>query len=141
MRSFGIILAILAGATLPAMAAKPTTVEQLRTTLTTAHSEHRSDDAQAHQLLEVKLTARVSGAELQQLIADSPGPKTTQAIHAIADESAFLDPPPSELPGTPPPDLAVQKAIMGRTINYVLHTMPTLPNLLATRVTEHYVDT
>ncbi len=119
------------------------TVEQVQQIVASAHRPYasRSDDAVAQQLSDVKLTARLTGSALQQLVADSPGPKTVQAVHAIADVSAFLDPPPSELPATPAPDIATQRAIMGRAVDYVVHTMPALPNFLATRVTEHYVDT
>jgi VWFA-related protein len=141
MPSSGILLAILAAASLPALAAKPMTVEQLQQALTAAESEHRSDDAQARQLADARLTARLSGATLEQLIALSPGPKTTQALHAIAGSSAFLNPPANEILTKPAPTGAEQSAIFGLTLHYAVHTLPALPNLLATRETEHYVDT
>ena len=140
MRNSIILLAMFSAASLPALAAKPMTVEQLRQSLAAAQSEHRSDDAQAQQLGEVRLTARLTGAPLQQLIALSPGPKTTQALHAIAGTSAFLDPPANEILTKPAPTGPEQSAIFGLTLHYVVHTLPTLPNLLATRATEHYAD-
>lgn len=140
MRNSGIILAILASS-LPALAARSVTVEQLQQALATAQSEHQSDEAEAKQLADAKLTVRLTGDPLQKLIALSPGPKTTQALHAIAGASAFLDPPANEILSKPAPTGAEQSAIFGLTLHYVVHTLPTLPNLLATRETEHYVDT
>jgi VWFA-related protein len=141
MRNSGILLAIWAAASLPALAAKPMTAEQLQQALTAAQSEHRSDDAQARQLADARLTCRLTGATLQQLIALSPGPKTTQALHAIAGSSAFLDPAANEILKKPAPTGAEQSAIFGLTLHYAVHTLPALPNLLATRETEHYADT
>jgi VWFA-related protein len=135
------IFAALAALSLPAAAARRITADQLKEIVVSANAAHRTDDLAMQQLADVQLTARLNGNALRQLIAISPGPKTTEALHAIADGSVFLEPPPDELPATPAPDIATQKAIIGRTINYVAHTLPALPNFLATRVTEHYADT
>src|ERR1700734_1340515 len=101
MRNPVILFAMFLAASFPALAAKPVTFEQLQQTLTAAQSEHRSDDSQAQQLAEAKLTVRLTGTTLQQLVALSPGPKTTQALHAIAGASAFLDPPSNEILSKP----------------------------------------
>jgi hypothetical protein len=103
MRNILILFAALVGITVPSLAAKPVTVEQLKQTLAAAQSAHQADDAVAQQLADTKLTARLTGSALQELIAISPGPKTTEALHAIADASAFLDPPPSEILDKPAP--------------------------------------
>ena len=145
MRSRPLAVAILASLLLTpsltlAFASKPITVKQFDSILTEAHSSHQSDDALTRQLTDVRLTERLTGDHLQKLIALSPGPKATQALDAIAGMSAFLDPPSNELSSMPPPDLATQKALMARTVNYVLHTLPALPNFLATRLTRQYID-
>jgi VWFA-related protein len=136
-----LFLLVLLAAAIPALAAKRITVDELKQTISLAQTVHRPDDVVVQQLAEVKLTARLTGAQLAQMVAACPGPKTAQALHAIADQSAFLDPPPDTLPARPAPDRAVQKAIVARSIDYVEHVVATLPNFLATRVTEHYVDT
>lgn len=141
MRNSVILFAVFSAASLSALAAKPMTMEQLQQSLAAAQAEHRSDDAQAQQLADAKLTARLTGAPLQQLIALSPGPKTSQALRAIAGASAFLDPPANEILSKPAPTGAEQSALFGLTLHYAVHTLPALPNLLATRATEHYVDT
>jgi hypothetical protein len=140
MRNKLFLLAMLAAA-IPAMAAKLMTVDELKQTIFLAQTMHRPDSMVVQQLAEVKLTARLTGAQLAQMVAACPGPKSVQALHAIADQSAFLDPPADALPARPTPDQAVQKAIVARAIDYVQHAVATLPNFLATRVTEHYVDT
>jgi len=140
MRNAQILLTALVAISVPALAAKPTSISQLQQTLAAAQAEHRTDDAVAKQLIDIKLTARLTGLPLQQLIALSPGPTTTQAIQAVADASAFLDPPPTEILDKSAPSAAEQSAIFAQTLHYVVHVLPTLPNFLATRVTGHYVD-
>ena len=135
------ILCALMATALPALAARRMTVDELQQALTAAQSAHRTDDVVAQQLTGVKLAARLNDTLLQQLIALSPGPKTIQSLHAIAALSAFLDPPAADIPDTPKPDAATQSAIIGAAFHYVARILPTLPNLLATRVTENYVDT
>jgi len=124
----------------PAFAAKRITAEQLQQTLATAQSSHRPDDAVAKQLEDMELAARLSSTALQQLIAVSPGPKTTAALRTLSDQSAFLPPPAEEIPAKPAPDIATQKAMLAQTIHYVARTLPTLPDFLATRKTEHFDD-
>src|SRR5450631_1401655 len=134
-----LLFIILISIPISSFAAKPITAAQLQELLAAAGAEHQSDDAVARRLADVKLTARLTGEPLQQLIAVSPGPITTQTLHVIADDSAFLDPSPDEVPATPAPVIATQKAMLSRTVSYIAHTMPALPNFLASRVTEHYV--
>jgi hypothetical protein len=140
MRNMLFLLALLAAA-MPATAAKRMTVDELKQAILLAQTMHRPDDVVLQQLAEVKLTARLTGAQLAQMVAACPGPKSVQAIHAIADQSSFLDPPADALPARPAPEQSVQKAIVARAIDYMLHAVASLPNFLATRVTEHYVDT
>ena len=133
-------LAVVMALSLPAFAARQITVEQLQELVSGIQISHPSDEALAKQLADARLTKRLTGAALQHMILVCPGPKSAQVLQAIADSSAFLDPPASELPAMPAPDLARQKAIIGMTVNYVVRTLPALPNFLATRSTQHYVD-
>jgi VWFA-related protein len=65
---------------------------------------------------------------------------SNDSLRVLADESVFLNPPVSEIPSRPTPDFAAQKAIMALAVNYVAHTLPTLPNFMATRITQHFSD-
>jgi VWFA-related protein len=135
------ILALLAAVSLPLLAANQITIEQLQRTLTEAHAAHLSDNDTVRKLAGVELATRLNPAVLAQLSASSPGPRTTQALQALADASLFVDPPASEIPSTPAPDFAAQKIILSKTIHYVARTLPTLPDFMATRVTDHFDDT
>jgi len=132
MRRLALFLA-LAGTALPALAARHATVEQLEQML--SKTEAKSDAEVARQLSEMELTERLSHSRLVQLSAGMPGEKSRQAMLALADASAFLDPPPSEIPATAMPDAAVQKKMMARTVEYLGKSLPLLPNLVANRDT------
>jgi VWFA-related protein len=140
MRKMLMPLALVAAISLPASASRPITLEQLQQLLTKAQSTHLSDNETARQLADVELSARAEPQALQRLVVVSPGQKTTQALRGLAGLSAFLDPSASEIPSTPTPGFAAQKAILAKTIHYVARTLPTLPDFLATRATEHFDD-
>ena len=139
--SFALIfLTVLGTGSIPATAAKRMNADQLQQILTASQSAHRKDTEVVVQLADVELAARVSPEKLKQLLATSPGPKTTAELRAIADASVFLDPPAGEIPPIPTPDIATQKAIIGKTVHYVARTLPTLPDFVAERVTQHFDD-
>jgi VWFA-related protein len=140
MRFPGIILAIAVAASLHAQTPKQMTVEQLQQTLAGAQAAHLSDNDTARKLADVELTGQLRPAVLQRLLAVNPGPRTTQALRGLSDASLFLDPPATEVPSTPAPDFPAQKAIMARTIHYVARVLPTIPDFMATRVTQHFND-
>jgi len=135
-----IVLGVVAAVAFPALAGKRTTVEQLRQVVTAAASSRKTDDAVAGLVLDAELSERMSVAQLDRLIAESPGPKTTEALRVVADASVFLDPPASEIPTRPIPDVAAQKFMLSQTIHYAARTLHALPDFLATRQTEHYDD-
>jgi VWFA-related protein len=138
MRKLAVLL-LLAGLTLPAFAAKRVTVGQLEQALTAAQG--KPDAEVARQLSDMELTERLSSAKLSSWKAALPGEKAQQALLALADQSAFLDPPAAEIPSTPAPDLAAQRQMLALTVNYVGKTIPQLPNFLATRVIASFEDT
>jgi len=71
-------------------------------------------------------------------LADLPGNRAREALMALADMAAFLDPPPSEIPVLEIPDLASQRKMIALTVNYVSKTLHDLPNFYATRVTSSF---
>jgi len=139
IRICAVVFAVLV-AVLPASASKRLTIEQLKQIFNSAAATHRNDNESAQQLSDVQLTARMDSSVLRQLVAESPGPKTSLAVRALSDNSAFLDPSPENISTKPVPDIAAQKAMMGQVVHFVARTLPTLPNLQATRVTQHFVD-
>ncbi len=121
------------------LALTPVTVEQLEQVLTTAHD--KPDAELARQLSELTLSERLSSRELLSSIAVLRGRKARQALVALADASAFLDPPAGEIPADAPPDHNAQQRITSLALGYLNKTLPNLPNFYATRTTVHYKET
>ena len=120
-------------------AVSPVTVEQLGQVLTTAHD--KSDAELAQQLSELTLTERLSSTKLLSWIAGLRGGKARQAVVALADASAFLDPPAGEIPAVAAPDHNAQQRITSLALEYLNKALPNLPNFYATRTTVHYQET
>lgn len=120
-------------------AAEKITVAQVEARLAAEHGQ--PDGKIAHSLSGVELTERLSTARLQRLEADLPGKKSRQALVVLADFSAFLAPPPSEIPDQTLPSHAEANHIAGKAVQYLVQVIPTLPNYLATRVTNRFEST
>ena len=138
-----VLLMFLAGVTPPAVAENAVppakvTVDQLEQALAASHGQTDADVAK--QLMNMKLTERLNTAKLQHLEADLPGSKAQEALMALADSSAFLAPPPAEVPATPPPEPAALRQMMTLIVNYVNTSARQLPNLIATRSTTGFED-
>src|SRR5580658_8831835 len=108
MRNLTLFL-VLASTTVPAFAAKRVTTDQLEKIVAADHG--KQDAKVAQQLANLELSERLSASKLTRWEAGLPGPESRQALVALADSSAFLNPPPSELPATAPPDVATQRQI------------------------------
>jgi len=127
---------LMAGMAFPACAARRVTVEELEQAV--AADQGKLDTQAARQFSEMELTERLSTARLERLSAQLPGEKSKQALRALADESAFLQPPAAEIPATATPDAAAQRRMMAKTVHYLGKTLPMLPNLFATRDTARF---
>jgi hypothetical protein len=135
-----LILAILAVLALPAIAEKRLTVAQLEQTLNADTASHKSDADIVRQIAGTDLTERLTEITLDRIGGHFIGTAVAPALQLLADRSAFLDPPSSELPTTPAPDAATQQRILNSAHQYVVETLPRLPDFLATRTTLHYDD-
>ncbi len=124
------------------------TVEQLEQLLRGVTAEQiaqrlRGDDSvfasprPGTDLSEIELTERVSVSKLSDWTAQYK----RQSLIAVADASAFLDPPPAEIPKQPAPDDAAQQHMLGMVMSYLDTTIPKLPDFYATRTTVRYEDT
>lgn len=131
-------LLLLISVTEYASATRRVTVQQFEQVFNTSHG--KKDAEVAKRILALELTERVSPARLSKWQAQSPGPRTHQALTAVADSASFLDLPPSEIPSQSAPDLAAQRQIISMTVAYVNTTIRRLPNLFATRETTRFED-
>ena len=115
------------------------TVAQLEQFISASHGV--KDKKLARQIYNLKLTERLSDANLTRLEKGLPGPKSQEALTAIADESAFLSLPAAEIPSRPAPSSEEKSAILARTVDYLNRTVHKLPDFYATRATAAYVGT
>jgi hypothetical protein len=128
----------LFGIGLPAFAATPISVEKLEQWLAAAPG--KSDAQIARRLSNLELMQRLNSVKLSHWLSALPGPKAQQALLALADMSAFLDLPPSEIPSSAAPDPAAQHRMLLLCQNYIGNTIRQLPNLFATRATTSYQE-
>jgi VWFA-related protein len=126
------------GAARPALAAKILSTEKMEELLATLHG--KPDGKVAGELDDVQLTERVSAARLARWEAEFPGARTHEELMKLADMSAFLDLPATDVVGDPRPDLKTQLSILSLAVHYVAETMPRLPDFYATRITTHFED-
>ena len=105
-----ILIGLMAVLVLPAIAAKRLTVAQLEESLSAENAVHHSDAELARQIGDFELSERLTDSTLNRLAARLKlSPRTALALQLLADQSALLDPPASELPSTGAPDAAAQQ--------------------------------
>jgi len=139
MKRFGWILLVLLVAT-PAWCAKKITVEQLKDTLASLQQAKKTDAEVANALKQVELSEQLSRSVMNSLAAAVPGPLSTEQIYVLEALSAMLPPPAADLPTTPAPDAAAQKAVLDKAAEYVTKTYAQLPSLTATKTTVRFQD-
>jgi hypothetical protein len=103
--------------------------------------EKKRDSAAARELFRLRLTERLSSAKLVMLKAALQGGRAREALVALADSSAFLNPPQTEINAEPAPTLTEERRFVALMVDYLGRTVPKLPNFYATRTTAHYDDT
>ena len=136
-----VFLALFALQAIPAGAVKRVTVAQLERTLAAAAAARKPEAEIARMIGGIELSERLTETTLSKLDTQlNAGPKIALALQLLADQSAFLDPPASELPGTAIPDTAALQKMLEAARGYVLQTLPRLPNFLATRTINQYDD-
>ena len=104
--------------------------------LDTANDEQ--DGELAKQLAGLELSERFNSSLLSLWKNRLRGKKSIAALVALADESAFLDPPAAEILSDPAPDLETQRQMMSRTVKYLKEAIPKLPDFFAIRTTTEY---
>jgi hypothetical protein len=120
----------------PSAAAGQVSVKELEQRL--AHAT--SDKSTAQKISELQLTERLSTGRLRLLTAALPGDKSKLALLALADASAFLDLPSSDISQVAAPDAATQQALLAKAADYLRKTMPSLPDFFATHRTLEFAD-
>jgi hypothetical protein len=144
-----ILVTLLAVSIESATAAERITVEQLEQKLavpTPAASSHSEvpvallqDGTLAVQIDNLLLSERLTPATLDAILKKHTlGLQTQRALRLLADRSALLDPPASELPDWPAPYADQQQHMLDAARAYVFQTLTHLPNFFATRTTSRF---
>jgi len=132
------LFAMLAGLTTPLFANDPISVNDLAEMVAASHG--KPDSVLAKQLYDLKLTERLSTARLAGLEAELPSKESRKALLALADASAFLDLPASDIPATAPLDRTAQQQLLQKSIDYVKKQIPLWPDFLATEAVIQFSD-
>ena len=98
MRRFAVLLLLFTSICFSAQAAKKATVRELQDTLSSFLQAKKTDQETATRLKEMELSEQLTLTTKNSLLAESPGPLTTEQIYVLEGESADLVPPTAELP-------------------------------------------
>lgn len=112
------------------------TVDQLDKLL--AFYRQLSDGKAAQEIAGMRLTERASAARVARWEAAFPDGRAREALVAVIDASAFLNPPEAEILSAAPPDTAATKQILQRAIEYASRTVKRMPNFTALRSTTEF---
>lgn len=139
MKRYVLYLVLVASA-MPAWCAKKITVAQLAELLHSLAQDKKSDLEAATTLKQVELTEELTRSVMNGLATSAPGPMTTEQIYVLEARSAVLAPPAADVPATPAPDAAAQKALLDKAADYVTKTYGQLPLIMAVKTTVRFQD-
>jgi hypothetical protein len=137
---------LLFGVSLLVQAQTKLTVEQLAVFIRSAIQLKQPDKEVAAYLRKVTLTEKLEARTIEELQGLGAGPRTIEALNALAEASRALPavpqpaPPPAPAAPPPPPSAAEQKRILDQVREYALGYIANLPDFLCTQVTRRYVD-
>jgi hypothetical protein len=138
MRRIG-LFALLFCIALPAFAARPLSIQDLRNLL--HRFAHEKDASLAARIQGIELSEQLTPAALAGINVElNPGKKTAEALSLLSDQSEFLDPPADELPQKPTPDDETAKSILASAVKYAASTLHGMPNFMATRRSSSFDD-
>ena len=125
------------------------TVEQLKQKLSTPLPAIEPGNVPVALLQDARLATQIEKLELSERLTPSTlesietqhtfREKSKQSLQLLADRSALLDPPATELLNQPPPDAERQKQILQAARTFVFKTLTRLPNFFATRTTYRFL--
>jgi hypothetical protein len=127
-------------ATVPAWAARKTTVQELKEILIAFDQGKKSDDEIATRLKQIDLGEELTQSAMNDMMRFAPGPLSTEQMYVLEGRSAALPPPVSDLPATAAPDVTAQKAILAKAVDYITNIYTKNPRLIASRSTSRFQD-
>jgi len=133
-----IVVLLLAAS--PAWAAKKITVQELKELLIARQQAGKTDADVATDLRDVELTEELTRSTMNSFAPFTLGQLTTEQLFVLEARSAMLAPPATDLPATPAPDAATQKAILDKAVDYATKTYAQLPAVTGTKDTRRFQD-
>jgi hypothetical protein len=124
MKAF-IVLLLFALLPSPTFAAQKVSVNQLQQMLPALHG--KSDKKIANRIAEVELTERLSQGEFDAMSRNLPGQRSRTALLAVADASAFRNPPAQQMLPDAVPDARTQREILMRAVQFADEQADRLP--------------
>lgn len=100
----------------------------------------RSPTDLLRKLQNLELTERLSTPRLDALLDKIQGERERQALTVDADLSIALTPPADEIVKRPRPPMDEQRAMLGRTFDYLQNAIPKLPDFYALRTTVRFEE-
>jgi hypothetical protein len=100
----------------------------------------KPDNFVADRISSFELTQRATSARLAQWLSDFHGKASQLALITLADNSAFLELSPGDIPAKDKPTHEEQQAIVGRAIQSLREAIQRLPDFSATRDTLQFDD-
>ena len=137
-RLISLLVLILCAA--PVWAAKKTSVQELKDTLISLNQAKKTDEEIATRLKDTEMSEELTRSTLKDFAQYLPGPLSIEQIEVLEGRSALLPPPSSDLPSTPAPDLAGQKAILAKAVDYVTKTYMQAPHFTFYKSTARFQD-
>lgn len=141
---FALVLFLMVTATAPA---QTLTVEKLEAFVTSSVKLNWKDKDVADYLGKVKLTTQLPEGFLLEMKAAGVGPRTGQALEALATRSKNLPPAPDLSvnetalpPARPAPSAAEQQRILDWMREYAANYSKNLPDFICVQVTRRYAD-
>jgi len=125
--------------------AQQMTVDQLIVFMRSAIKQKQPDRELAAYVSRQKLTQKLTDQVIEELQGEGLGPKTVNALRALAAASASLpvaelkkiEPPPPP-PVEPPPSPELQKKILAEAREYALNYSKSLPNFICAQSTKQF---
>jgi len=124
----------------PVMAATKMSVDQLKQALTEMKQTGKSDQDIATRLKDVQLTEEPTHSAKTALMPFLPGDLSIEQMVILEGRSAFLPPPAENVPATPTPDAATQKAILAKASDHLTKSFDQLPAFTASKMISRYQD-
>jgi hypothetical protein len=121
-------------------AAKKVTIAELTDMLKSMQQQKKSDADVSATLKQVQLSEAMTRSVMNGLSEYVPGPASTEQIYVLEARSALLPPPAADIPATPAPDAAAQKALLDKAADYASKTYAQLPAIAGTKTTVRFQD-